>query len=324
MSLKKILLQNHSSANIRAERNSRPFGRGLTPATLMALLVTILCWASAFAGIRAGLHGYTPFHLAELRYLVASLSLGGYALFRRMPLPQVRDLPGIALTGIVGIGIYNLALNVGETSVPAGVASFLVNTAPIFTALLALVLLHERLRLWGWIGMSVSFVGVAATALGIQEGFHLDVRAIIVLVAALAQSIYFVSQKPYLKRYSAFQYTSYAIWAGTIFLLFFSSGMIREVQSAPLNATLAMIYLGVFPGAIAYVSWAYVLAHLSAARAASFLYLVPALAIGIAWIWLGEFPTPVSFLGGVLVIAGVILVNTHRKRSAEPHKEQRA
>lgn len=188
-----------------------------------------------------------------LRYLVASIFLGGYALYKRVPLPRMHDMPGIALTGIVGISVYNIALNTGEISVSAGVASFLVNTAPIITALFAFLLLHERLRLWGWIG--ISFVGVTVTASGHERASALIFEPCSCSWPPLAQSIYFVGQKPYLRRYSAFQCTTYAIWSGTVFLLLFSAGMIREVQFASFNATLATVYLGVFPGAIGYVSW---------------------------------------------------------------------
>jgi drug/metabolite transporter (DMT)-like permease len=91
--------------------------------------------------------------------------------------------------------------------------------------------------------------------------------------------------------------------------LIFSPGLFREIQTASLESTAAVIYMGIFPGAIGYVSWALVLSRLPASRAASFLYLIPAVAIVIAWIWLGEIPTLLAAIGGILVLSGVILVN---------------
>jgi drug/metabolite transporter (DMT)-like permease len=96
------------------------------------------------------------------------------------------------------------------------------------------------------------------------------------------------------------------------------------VQAAPLSATLATVYLGVFPGAIAYVAWAQALAHLPASRAASFLYVVPVVALTIAWVWLGEIPSILALLGGVLVIAGVITVNRRGHATPTPKAEQGA
>lgn len=213
--------------------------------------------------------GYSPAHLALLRYLIASLVLAIYAAARRMPLSNWRDLPGLAFSGLVGIAAYNLALNTGEISTSAGVSSFLVNTAPIMTALLATAFLKEQLLVWGWLGILVCITGVAIIAFNTGEEVCLSTGALYVLVAALAQSLYFVLQKPYLARYTALQCTSYAVWAGTLVLLFFSRGLMGELKTASLSATLAAGYLGIFPAALGYLTWAYTLARVPAARAAS-------------------------------------------------------
>ena len=292
----------------------------LTVGTILALSITICCWASSFVGIRAGLHGYSPTHLALLRYLTASLVLALWASVKRMPLPRWRDVPGLALTGVVGIALYNVALNTGEASVSAGLSSFLVNINPIITAGLSIIFLRERLRLWGWIGMLICLLGASLISLSAGEGIHFSVGVLFVFCAALAQSLYFLWQKPYLARYSALQCTTYAIWTGTLALLIFAPGLLTNVRTASWSETAAVVYLGIFPAAIGYVSWAYALARIPASHAASFLYLVPAVTLGIAWFWLGEWPTWLALFGGVVAISGVMVVNIFRKTQGEKRR----
>jgi drug/metabolite transporter (DMT)-like permease len=278
--------------------------------TLIAIIVTLLCWASAFAGIRACLTAYTPGELALLRFLVGSVILAVYAILTRLPLPMREDWGAIALIGFLGITAYHLLLNYGEISVTAGAASLLVNTAPIFTALFSLAFLGERLSLRKWLGIAISFIGVVIITVSKSQGLSLDLGSLLILCSAICISIYMIIQKPYLKKYTALQLTTYIIWAGTIFLLPFLLSLIKTMSTAPINATLAGVYLGIFPSAIAYTTWAYILAQIPASRAATLLYLVPVLAIIVAWVWLQEIPTISSLIGGAIVLSGVVLVNT--------------
>jgi drug/metabolite transporter (DMT)-like permease len=294
--------------------------------SLIAAAVVIVLWASAFAGISVGLRSYSPYSVALLRYVVASVALVVYVAATRAGLPDLHDLPGLFVLGFLGFSLYNVALNAGEAgenAVSAGVASFLIASAPVFIALLATAFYGERLTRWGWVGIALSFAGVALISLSGENGFQVNGRALLVLLAALSVSIYNVRIKPLLTKYGALRTTTYAIWTGTILMLIYTPGMIREMQTATLESTLAVIYMGIFPGAIGYVAWSMVLARLPASIAGSFLYLIPLVATFIAWVWLGEVPTLTAFIGGIIVIAGVIVVNRLGKQRRQAARLKR-
>ena len=148
----------------------------------------------------------------------------------------------------------------------------------------------------------------ALIVFGAGRGLALGPGALVVLGASLCASLYNVLQKRNMGRYAPLEFTTYVIWAGTLPLLVYLPGLVGAVRSAPLGATGAVVYLGIFPGAIAYALWVYALSRLSASVLSSWLYLNPVLAIAIAWIWLGEIPTALSLLGGAVAVGGVMLV----------------
>lgn len=286
--------------------------------SLAALLCALCLWASAFAGIRAGLAAYSPGHVALLRFLVASAVLAAHALLTRMRPPAWGDLGHIALAGFLGITVYHVALTFGEVSVTAGAASLLVASVPIITAILSTAFLGERLSRWGWGGTLISFGGVALIVVGEGQGVRFEPGALLIVLAALGTGSYFVLQKPLLRRYSALQLVTWCIWVGTGCMLVFLPGLGVAVRTAAPAATLAIIYMGIFPAALAYVLWSYALSKAPASIVSSFIYVSPVLATLIAWVWLGEVPGILSVAGGVVVLAGVVVVNTRGVRRTAP------
>ncbi|PFJ17178.1 EamA family transporter [Bacillus cereus] len=280
---------------------------------------TILIWGTAFPAIRMGLESYTPEHLTLLRLLIASFILLLFSFICKLRLPDLRDIPAIFIFGALGFTIYHIALNYGEKTVNAGSASLIVSVTPIVTAIFASVFLNEKMKLNGWIGGVFSFVGIAFISFSQGDSIQLNRGGLFILLAAVSESLFFVFQKSYLKKYGFLPFTIYTILSSTVCMLIFLPGIFQEIISAPIEVNLSVIYLGVFPTVLPYIALAYIISHAGASEATSSLYLTPVTACFIAWIWLGEVPTFVSIIGGGITILGVIIVHI-RVAGKEKHK----
>lgn len=276
---------------------------------IAAIVVTLLCWASGFVGVRIALTGYHPNHVAAVRFVVASIVLAAVVRPLRDTLPTGRNIPAILLFGAFGIAACNVCMNAGQRTLAAGTTSFLVNTGPIMMWLMAWSTKQERLTRQQWIGISIGFCGASLVVLGQGSGLTLSHGAMLVLGATAMQSAYFVFQKPLLQRYGGLRLTTYVIWAGTLLLLPALTGVLDAFFLAPYQATLALAYLGVFSSAIAYATWAYAVERIPVTRASAWLLLLPLLTVLLEWASLGESPHRMSVVGGCIALVGVAIAS---------------
>ena len=271
-----------------------------------AALVTVVLWASGFVGIRAAGEDLSPGALSLARLLVGSAALGALVLVRRERFPARRDLPAIALCGVLWFGLYNVVLNAAERLVDAGTAAMLVGIGPVLIALFAGALLGEGFPRTLFAGCAIAFAGAVLIGLATSErGFDAGLGAALCLVAAFAYAGGVVIQKPLLGRVSALQVTWLACSVGAIACLPFAPTLLRELGEADASAVGWFVYLGLFPTAVAFTTWAYALAKTTAGRMGATTYFVPPLAVLMGWMVLGEVPPALALLGGALCLVGV-------------------
>lgn len=291
----------------------------VNPASLAGLAVVAL-WASAFPAIQIAAPSMGAVGLSAARLTVAMLVLLAFAAIRKVRLPRPRDLGWIVAAGFFGMTAYQLLLNWGELYVPAGTASIVVAAAPLVSVAVARVLFSERISIPTIVGSVVALAGVALVCLA-RAGVSLSASVAIVVAAMVVQGIYHPLQRPLLKRYSSLEVVCYAMVAGTIMTIPFVPIDVGRLLSAGGGPWLAAVYLGVFPSALGFVLWAFAVARMPVAVSTSLLYLVPPVAVLIAWVWLRELPIAAELVGGAIVILGVGIISQAprilaRRRSA--------
>ncbi|MGR4854635.1 DMT family transporter [Streptomyces violaceus] len=281
-----------------------------------AAAVTVVLWASAFVSIRSAGDAYSPGALALGRLLAGALTLGVICLLRREGWPPRPAWRGIAISGLLWFGFYMVALNWGEQQVDAGTAALVVNTGPILIALLGARLLGDAMPPRLLAGMAVSFAGAVTVGLSMSgEGGSSVLGVVLCLLAAVAYAGGVVAQKPALGTASPLQVTTFGCLVGAVLCLPFAGQLVQEAADAPASATLNMVYLGIFPTALAFTTWAYALSRTTASKMGATTYAAPALVVLMSWLFLGEVPGLLTLVGGALCLAGVA-VSRSRSRTA--------
>ena len=284
----------------------------LDPATAALIAVTVAAWASAFPAIRVGLLDYGPLELGAARFAVAAVPAALYLAVVRPPLPRLSEAWRFAVGGALFVALYTLLLNIGELTVTAGAAAFIINVAPIITAVLATVFLGERFPLQAWLGTAISFAGIGLIAFGEGSGLELNTGALLILGSALCASLATVVQKPLFARHKPLAVSSWNMVLGAICLAPGLPAALGQTAAASPTGLVSVVYLGLVPSFLGYATWTVVLSRLPASRAINFMFAVPPTATLMGFLLLGEIPTTLGIVGGLLALAGVVLVNVRR------------
>jgi len=280
---------------------------------ILAMAFVVACWGYSPTGIHLGLQAYDPGHLALLRFLVASVFMAVVAMWRGIRLPKLRDLPLLIALGFFAVSLHHVLLNFGQQGVSAGASSVLAQSTPLFSTLLARFVFKDHVSGWRWGCVLLGLIGVVIVVAGDKGLGSIDAHGVLILLAAVSWSVYFALQKHHTGRYDGLTLTCYSVWCGTALLSVYLPGLADQVLRAPVEVQVAVIGLGVFPSALAYLAWAFVLSQVDLSRAAMTLYLVPPTAMAIASVALGERPALMVVVGAMVVLVSVLALNLERR-----------
>jgi drug/metabolite transporter (DMT)-like permease len=202
-----------------------------------------------------------------------------------------------------------VAFNLGSATVTASTSSVIIATTPAITTLLARIFYKEKLKIIQYIAVIIEFTGVSVLTL-MKGIFSINIGLIWLLLASAALSIYNLLQRKLTKTYSAIQTSVISIWFGTIMLMIFLPASVAEIKTAPVIQLLYIAILGIFPSAIAYVTWAYAF---SKAQKSSFvtnyMFITPLLTAIMGRLIAKETPDFQTIIGGIIILLGMFIYN---------------
>lgn len=281
-------------------------------------IITIVCWSLAYVLSRVVMQEVSSETLGFLRYFIATIMLVCFLPFSKLRKVDFMDLGLIFLTGATGFFLYMLTFNKGVKEVNAATSSVIIATVPLISSLLSRIFYKEELSSKQKIAMGVSFVGVMIITI-LNKGFTVANGLKWLFAAALFLASYNLLQKKLVQKYSAFQSTMLSIFAGTIMLSVFIPKTINEVKELSFVGMVCILIMGIFSSAIAYVCWtkAFEMAD-NVASVSNYMYVTPLVTTILGFLIAKEFPDSPTILGGVIILAGLILFNSDQLFPIKP------
>jgi drug/metabolite transporter (DMT)-like permease len=278
----------------------------------IGVLAVMVLWAANFIVVKSALAVLPPVGFTFLRFVLASITLFLLLRWREgsIGLPR-RDVVAICGLGALGFGIYQILWTTGLSTAPAGDSALIIASTPVLVAILAVIAGSDVLTRGKLVGGLVSFAGVAvviASGPGLSLGGSIIGEGI-TLGAAVCWSIYLAFGAPFLGRHSPLRATAWATVAGTIVL---APVAIAQLASAgltgvPVEALGAVLYSGLLAAGVSNVIVQNGVKVIGPTRTSAYQFLVPALAVVLAFLLLAEPIRPGQVSGGIVIVAGVLI-----------------
>ena len=282
-------------------------------AYVIAILVfQQLLGSMTFPVAKFGLAFIEPFTFAFFRFVISAVVLVSIVRLRR-PKPAIAraDIWKVAGLGFLVVPFNQVSYLLGQSMTAAGHGALIFSTLPIWIFILALIHLKEKFRWRRAFGVAVgiSGVGVIMGAGAIKIGTEYLVGDLIIVFAVIVWAYYTIWGKRLVRKYGAMRVTAYALASGSA--LYFPFGAYRalsfDYSGVTYGAWLSVLYIALGTSGVVYILWYWVLKYLEASRIAVFHNIQPVFASAVAYFFLNE-PLGWPFvIGGVVVIAGVVI-----------------
>ena len=282
----------------------------------LGALVAVVLWGISFVATKAVLREISPVCLVFVRFGIGSAFLVATLAARGEPVVPPRETwRSLALLGFVGVFVHQLLQAYGLSRTSATSAGWLIGLIPIWSAVLAASFLGERLGAGRIVGLAVAFVGAAivvSRGRGVVEVARLPSTTgdLLILASTLNWAVYTILGRRALRTVGPHRVTAGAMFLGWLMLLplFVTEAAWRDVPSLTARGWSGVVFLGVGCSGLGYLLWYGALARIETTEVAALLYLEPLVTlVAAAWL-LGEPVGPATVAGGLLVLAGVFLV----------------
>ena len=307
----------------------RPAGVGLSGdrrLVELGVLGVMVVWAGNFIVVKHAIEFMPPVAFTFLRYALASVTLLVILRWQegqiRLPRPETWRL---LVLGGLGFGLYQILWTVGLLTIPAGDSALLIAATPVFTAVIAVLIGTDTLPPRKAIGVGLSFVGVVlviASGVGIELSGS-PIGFALTLGAALCWATYTAVGARMLRRHSPLVLTTWASIGGTAVLapigmaqLLVPGAVDVEAAGGVLPIALAVAYSGILAAAVANIVVFNGVRLLGPTRITTIQALVPAMAVVLAYVFLGEPIRLGQVIGGTIIVGGVALTRMASRRPA--------